>query len=68
MGLVVHEADVKDRDDAMDVLASIRSLNPWLRPIFADGGYTGKKLRAALKGNGSWTSEIIKRFGRSKNI
>ncbi|KZM38604.1 transposase, partial [Labrenzia sp. OB1] len=28
---------------------------------FADGGYAGEKLRAALVGNGNWTIEIIKR-------
>jgi transposase len=61
LGLVVHEAGVQDRDGARGVLASIRSLYPWLRHIFADGGYAGNKLRAALKGNGSWTLEIIKR-------
>ena len=29
--------------------------------MFADGGYAGQKLRAALKGKGEWTIEIIKR-------
>jgi transposase len=43
------------------VLASIRSLYPWLRHIFADGGYAGQKLRRALKRMGEWTIEIIKR-------
>jgi transposase len=61
LGLVVHEAGVQDRDGARGVLASIRSLYPWLRHIFADGGYAGNKLRAALKGKRSWTLEIIKR-------
>ena len=52
----MHEADVQDRDGAPRVLASIRSLYPWLRHVFADGGYAGDKLRAALKGKGSWTT------------
>jgi transposase len=43
------------------LLASIRSLYPWLRHIFADGGYAGEKLRKALKRMGEWTIEIIKR-------
>jgi len=43
------------------VLAAIRPLYPGLRHVFADGGYAGDKLRAALKGKGSWTLEIIKR-------
>jgi transposase len=61
VGLVVHEAGIQDRDGAPCVLASIRSLYPWLRHIFADGGYAGEKLRQALKRMGEWTIEIIKR-------
>jgi transposase len=61
VGLVVHEAGIQDRDGAPCVLASIRSLYPWLRHIFADGGYAGAKLREALKRMGEWTIEIIKR-------
>jgi len=51
-GLVVHGADIQDRDGAPRTLASIRSLYPWLRHIVADGGYAGDKVRAALKGKG----------------
>src|SRR5450432_624128 len=61
VGLVVHEAGIQDRDGAPCVLASIRSRYPWLRHIFADGGYAGDKLRRALKRIGEWTIEIIKR-------
>ena len=61
VGLVVHEASIQDRDGAPSVLAAIRSLYPWLRHIFADGGYAGEKLRQALKRMGEWTIEIIKR-------
>jgi hypothetical protein len=42
------------------LLRSARA-SPWLRPIFADGGYAGDKLRKALKRIGEWTVEIIKR-------
>jgi len=38
VGPVVHEADIQDRDGAPRVPASIRSLCPWLRHIFTDGG------------------------------
>src|ERR1035437_1788044 len=62
VGVVVHEAGIQDRDGAPPcVLASIRSRYPWLRHIFADGGYAGDKLRKALKRIGEWTIEIIKR-------
>jgi len=61
VGLQVHPADVQDRDGAVDLLASIRSLYPWLRHLFADGGYAGDKLRDAMAQFGRWTFEIIKR-------
>lgn len=41
------------------LLRSARS--PWLRHLFAEGGYAGEKLRTALKPIGEWTIEIIKR-------
>jgi len=60
-GLVVHGADIQDRDGAPAVLASIRKSCPWLRHVFADGGYAGPKLRGALNKVGDWTIEIVKR-------
>jgi transposase len=61
VGLSVHPADIQDRDGAVAVLTSIRALYPWLRHVFADGGYAGDKLRDALAACGRWTLEIIKR-------
>jgi len=68
VGLLVHSADIQDRDGAVDVLASIRSLYPWLRHVFADGGYAGDKLREALAQMGKWTIEIIKRSDVAKGF
>jgi putative transposase len=59
--VLVHAADVQDRDGAPALLQAIRYRFPWLRHIFADGGYAGSKLRDALKGQGDWTIQIIKR-------
>jgi len=59
--LLVHGADVQDRDGAPDLLVSIRHGFPWLRHLFADAAYGGPKLRAALEDIGDWTVEIIKR-------
>jgi putative transposase len=42
------------------VLAEARSRFPWLRHIFADGGYAGEKLRSALRKMGTWNLEIIR--------
>jgi transposase len=61
IGVVVHSADIQDRDGAPAVLASIRRLYPWLRHLFADTAYAGEKLRRALDAFGRWTIEIIKR-------
>ena len=61
VGVVIHAADIQDRDGAPLVLSSIRSAYPWLRHVFADGGYAGPKLEQALAGQGDWTVEIVKR-------
>ena len=66
--VLVHAADIQDRDGAVDVLKAIRFRFPWLRHVFADGGYAGEKLRNALKGNGEWTLEIIKRSDTAKGF
>ena len=66
--ILVHAADIQDRDGAVDVLKAIRYRFPWLRHVFADGGYAGDKLKAALEGHGSWTLEIIKRSDTAKGF
>jgi putative transposase len=63
---VIHPADVQDRDGAPLVLAEIIRRPPWLRHVFADGGYAGDKLRQALRKIGKWTVEIIKRSDHAK--
>ncbi len=68
IGLIIHPADVQDRDGAVNVLASIRRLYPWLRHIFADGGYAGEKLNKALKKMGQWTIEIVRRSDAAKGF
>ena len=68
VGAVIHTADIQDRDGAPAVLASIRQSFPWLRHVFADGGYAGEKLKAALNGKGDWTIEIIKRSDTAKGF
>ncbi len=65
---MVHAADIQDRDGAPALLASIRSSFPWLRHIFADGGYAGPKLEKALAGLGDWTLEIVKRSDSAKGF
>ncbi|QAS80855.1 IS5/IS1182 family transposase [Rhizobium leguminosarum bv. trifolii] len=64
----IHAADIQDRDGAPHVLKAIRRRFPWLRHIFADGGYAGSKLRQAMCGHGDWTIEIIKRSDQAKGF
>ena len=66
VGMIVHPADIQDRDGAPAQLARARSSFPWLRHIFADGGYAGDKLQDALKNLGDWTIEIVKRSDVAK--
>lgn len=65
---VIHTADIQDRDGAPLVLADIIRRFPWLRHVFADGGYAGAKLRDALRRIGKWTIEIVKRSDTAKGF
>lgn len=47
MHAIVHPADIQDRDGGALVLATLFGLFPFLRKLFADGGYQGKKFHAA---------------------
>ena len=65
---IVHEASVQDRDGAPALLGAVRALCPWLRHVFADGGYAGDQLIAALAGLGRWTIEIVRRVEATKGF
>jgi transposase len=67
-GGLLHSAGAQDRDGAPAVLASIRHSFPWLRHVFTDGGYAGKKLRGALAKIGKWTLEIVRRSDAAKGF
>ena len=68
IGVVVHTADIQDRDGAPQVLTSVRTLYPWLRHVFADGGYAGDKLKEALKAKGNWRLEIVRRTDAARAL
>ena len=69
VSMIVHPANVQDRDGAPALLEGARDLVPWLRHVFADGGYAGDKLKNALKeGGGDWTIEIVKRSDKAKGF
>jgi transposase len=68
LAAIVHAADIQDRDGAPAVLAEARYRFPFMRHVFADGGYAGEKLRGALTKMGAWTLEIIKRSDVAKGF
>ena len=66
----VHEADIQDRDGAVPLLASIRHPFPWLRHVFADGGYAGAKLRdraGRTRHAGRWRSSSARTSPRASS-
>jgi putative transposase len=58
--VVVHAADVQDRDGAKLVFEKMKGWFEALELIWADGGYTGK-LVDYVKTVYGWTLEIVKR-------
>ena len=64
LAVVVHTADVQDRDGAKLVLGRLRGLYPRLKRIWADGGYAGK-LVGWTQSFGGWILDIVKRSGNA---
>jgi transposase len=58
---VVHEANIQDRDGAVDTIDSAMTMFPTLKKLFADGGYAGEKLETALEALEGPKIEIVKR-------
>lgn len=58
--VVVHAANIQDRDGAKLVLEKARGCFPRLKIIWADGGYAGK-LIDWVKQTCNWVLEIVKR-------
>ena len=46
---LVHAADIQDRDGGILVMTSLFGLYPFLRKLYADGGYAGEKFQAGVK-------------------
>jgi len=60
LAVVVHAANIQDRDGAKLVLARLAGGFPRLRLIWADGGYAGKLVGWVMEHQG-WTVAIVKR-------
>jgi transposase len=62
LNVVVHPADMQDRDGALLVLdRRTRRLFPFIERIFADAGYQGPRTAAAIAKTGTWKLAIVKR-------
>ena len=61
MSVVVHPADIQDRDGAREVLRQARRLFPFVECIVGDGGYRGPIMQKAVARTGAWKLEIVKR-------
>lgn len=60
LAVVVHPANIQDRDGAKLVLEKLLGLFPRLHLIWADGGYAGKLVDWTAQ-LGKWVLEIVKR-------
>lgn len=67
MAVVVHTADIQDRDGAKLVLKKLRHKYPCLHIIYADGGYAGK-LVEYVADTFNWVLSIIKRSDKKKFV
>jgi transposase len=69
MHVVIHSANVQDRDGGALVLGSMFRRYPFLKKLFADGGYQGPVFAAAQKKALPFvTTEIVKRSDTARGF
>src|ERR1700723_696865 len=49
MHVIVHPADIQDRDGGVLVMATLFGLHPFLLKLYADGGYQGPIFQSAVR-------------------
>ena len=64
----MHPANIQDRDGARLVLQQAGQRFPGIKRIFADAGYQGPRVAAAVAETGDWTIEIVKRTEAHKFV
>lgn len=66
---IVHSADLQDRDGGVLLIATLFGLFPFLRKLYADGGYQGPVFQKALKRVMRQVDlEIVKRSDHAKGF
>jgi transposase len=69
MHAIVHGANIQDRDGGVFVMATLFAMYPFLKKLYADGGYQGPRFQAALKKIMSGLHvEIVKRSDTAKGF
>ena len=68
LGVVVHPANVQDRDGAEPVLRQVRRLFPFIERVIGDASYQGPRMRAVMARTGTWTLEIIRRCDKHRFV
>jgi transposase len=69
MHAIVHPADIQDRDGGALVMATLFGVYPFLRKLYADGGYQGPLFQAAAKRALSRIEvEIVRRSDQAKGF
>ena len=69
MHAIVHPADVQDRDGGVLLVSTLFGRYPFLRKLFADGGYQGPKFEQAVAQAMAETNvEIVKRSDAAKGF
>jgi putative transposase len=61
LGVVVHGANVQDRDGAKLLFIQVATWFPTIQRVWADGGYAGKLIEWLQRWSG-WTLEIVKKL------
>ena len=66
---IVHAADIQDRDGGVLLMATLFGLHPFLRKLYADGGYQGPQFQAGLReAMRQINIEIVKRSDAAKGF
>lgn len=69
MHAIVHAADIQDRDGGVLLMAGLFGLFPFLRKLYADGGYQGPVFQKALaRVLRRIDVEIVKRSDRAQGF
>ena len=69
MHALVHSARLQDRDGGLLVMATLFGQFPFLKKLFADGGYQGPEFQAGMKRTlPNVEVEIVKRSDKAKGF